>query len=309
MWWITVGSWLVAGLAVMQWLRRWQLAGGVTRQRFWRECRRVRGNMDGLLFWGAAFSLVTWPFTVAFDLAPPTLIRLQIPLAAVAILGTTGPVSFLVLGATAWHTVDICHVLRSHFPLLRAGAALNPMKLGTFANESLEPSGNLWMSEASESWFRQIVRMIEDAPLIIFDARSMTPYTRLELRHLLLSSQLPRVVIVGPVADPDFAWFLRTFDGVPVVTPSLLPSIARAAVSSRAALLEWYDRRRQAIGIAFGRYAQRQLEEPTSFQREIWLLGRPFSIEPTLAGLKGAPIDFTRDPDAAIQAQQYEEGG
>jgi hypothetical protein len=307
--WITVGAWLTAALTLVQWLGRWRLAGGVTWQRFWRECRRARSNMDGLLFWGAVLSLITWPFTFAFDLVPPTLIPLQIPLAAAAMLGTTGPVSFLVLGATAWHTTDICHVLGSHFPLLRAGAALDPMKLGVVADEWLGPSGNLWMSEASESWFRQIVRMIEDAPLTIFDGRSMTPHTCLELRHLLLSSQLPRVVVVGPVDHPDFAWFLRTFDGVPVVAPSLLPSVVGAAVASRAGLLEWYDRRRQAIRIAFGRYAQRRLEDPTAFQREIWLFGRRFSIEPTSVGLNGTSIDLTHNDDPAIHARQHEQGG
>lgn len=307
--WIIVGSWLIVAVALAQWLRRWGLAGGVTRQRFWRECRRTRGSMNGLLFWSAVLSLVTWPFAVVFDLAPPALISVEIPLAATAILGTTGPVSFLVLGATAWHTVDICQVLLSRFPLLRAGAALDPLKLGAVADESLGPSGNLWMSEASESWFRQVVRMMEDAPLSIFDARSMTPHTRSELRHLLLSSQLPRVVVVGPVADADFAWFLRTFDGVPVVAPSLLPNVVGAAVASRAALIDWYDCRRQAIGIAFGRYAQHRQEDPTTFQRELWLFGRTFTIDATLVCLNGAPIHRTDVHDAVIRARQHEQGG
>lgn len=255
MWWLTIAAWVVAVGVFCAWLGRWRFAGGLTAGRYWRECRRTRRNMQGLTFWAGWLALVTWPFSVVLDLAPPEVLPLQIPLAVTAILGTTGPVSFLILGSAQAGTVDLCATLGHRFPLLRAGVALDPLKLGAIADHALGPTGNLWTSETFEPWTRQISRLIEDAPLIIFDARALTPHTEWELQRVLLSPDLPKLIIVGPIGDERIAAFFERFDCVPVVADRVLPDVISTATPSRACLLKWYERRRTGIARSLQRLA------------------------------------------------------
>src|SRR6266849_1798278 len=243
----TVFCWFTVILSFIRWQACWRLAGGITFDKFMRECRRASGNMQGLLFWSGIASIVLLPFNLMFDLAPPQLIHLQIPLTITVILGTTSPVSFLVLGPSGWSTSETCSRLAGDFPLYRAGAAIDPMKLGAVLDHSLGPSGSLWMSESHEPWFRQLIQMIEDAPIIVFDGRVLTDNTVWELFHLLMSPQLPKVIIVGPVGNEALREFLHGFDGVPIVAQNILGEVIKAAAGSRVRLLEWYARRRRAI--------------------------------------------------------------
>jgi hypothetical protein len=194
----------------------------------------------------AILGLVLLPFSIAFDFIPPPLIPLTVPLSLTAIFGTTGPVSFLVLGPSRAETAETCEKLVHSFSLLRSAAALNPLSLGAILDHQLGPSGNVWMSEGGEPWQHKVKRLIEDAPLVIFDGRKLTSHTIWEIFHLLSSGQLCKVVVVGPVEGFLLPDFLHRSDLVPAVTLDLLPGVLRAA-ATRPKLLSWYGRRRRTI--------------------------------------------------------------
>lgn len=159
MWWVAALSGLITILTLLQWLACWRLAGGVTVSGFLRECRRSRGNMQSLIFLTAIAALVFSPFGIAFDLMPPVLVPLEIPLALAAILSSTAPPSFLVLGPSIVQTASLCGGLSTGFPMLRAAAALDPMKLGALADYTLGPSGNI------ESDVRGMIASFKLAPV------------------------------------------------------------------------------------------------------------------------------------------------
>jgi hypothetical protein len=232
--------------------------------------------MHGLIFLCGVFALITLPIAAPLDMMPPQLVPLQIPLAAIAILGTTGPVSFLVLGRSLWSTTELCASLLFRFPRLRAGAALDPLKLGALADHNLGPSGNLWMSQSSESWRTKLIRMIENAPIVILDARTMSHSTWWELSHMLLSNELPKLIVVGPVRDESLSGFLARFGGIPVITTSVLPAVIQAACGSRGALEEWYARRRVALGLALDAYRPGPQSSISPWSLECWLLQKRF---------------------------------
>src|SRR5215469_9038641 len=171
--WIVLLGWMAAALTLAQSRARWQLIGGVTVRRFLKECRRIQGMGHALLFWSAVLSLVTLPFAIIFDFIPPPLIPVQVPFALTAILGTTGPTSFLVLGPSSWQTINVRASLRRRFSFLRASAALDPMELNFLADHELGPDDNLW-KVSGQPWRRHVAQLMEDAPLIIFDGRQIT---------------------------------------------------------------------------------------------------------------------------------------
>jgi hypothetical protein len=218
------------------------------------------------------FSIVILPFAIAFDFIPPALIPLEIPLGITAILGTTGPVSFLVLGPSRAETSETCGRLVGSFGFLRAGAAVDPMALGAVLDHELGPSGNLWMSEGGGSWMHKVAEMIEDAPLVIFDARVITKHTRWEFFHLMTSVHLSKVILVGPVGDPSLARFLEEFDGLPVVDLSSLTGVVKAACT-RSKLLKWYDRRQHSICLALQRLQTQRAYVESSMRNESFASG------------------------------------
>jgi hypothetical protein len=116
--------------------------------------------MQGRLLLAGLFSIVSLPFAIAYDLMPPALIPLQIPLALTGIFGTTGPVSFLVLGPSRSETSETCGRLVSGFSLLRAGAAVDPLALGALLDHQPGPSGNLWMGPGGRSWQDKLVERV-----------------------------------------------------------------------------------------------------------------------------------------------------
>jgi len=241
-----VGNWFVTAISFARWWHGWQLAGGVTVARFWAECRKVIGNTRSLRFLVAIMTILLLPFNIAFDLAPPELIPLQLPLALTSMLLLTCPVSFLVLGPSRPSTVEVCSRLVWRFAFLRPAAAINPRELGKLAQFSMGPSGNIWINNPSQ-WQLKVARLIADTPLVVFDARTMNHATCWELQHLLLSPDLPKVTIVGPVQGRAFQDLLRRFGAVPVVDVRVVTKVIDAACGSRNELEAWYDRRRRAI--------------------------------------------------------------
>jgi len=244
--------------------------------------------MQGPIFLSGLFALISLPIAAPLDMMPPQLVPLEIPLAAIAILGATGPVSFLVLGPSVWNTTDLCASLLFRFPRLRVGAALDPLKLGLWADHNLGPDGNLWMSEG---WRTKLVKMIENAPLVILDARTMSPSTWWELSHILLSNELPKLIVVGPVRDEGLSGFLTRFGGIPLITKSVLPAVIQAACGSRGALEEWYARRRVALGLALDAYRPGPQASISPWSLECWLLQKRFEESlPSLVELHSRPM-------------------
>ena len=244
--WIVLLGWMGVALTLVQARARWQLAGGITVRRFMKECGHIQGMGHALLFWSGIFSLVVLPFAIIFDFIPPPLIPVLVPFALTAILGTTGPTSFLVLGPTRGQTINLCSSLSGRFSFLRASAALDPMQLGYLDDQELGPSENLW-KETGRPWWRHVAQLMENAPLIIFDGRHITENTRWELFHLLMSPHLCRGIVLGPVEDYIIAEFLHDFGGIPVIREHVLLDVVKAAASSRKHLLEWYERRQITI--------------------------------------------------------------
>jgi hypothetical protein len=268
--WMAVLFWLAAILSIVQWSARWRLAGGFTVRRFSQECYGNLGNMQGPMLLAGLFALVVLPFSVAFDFIPPTLIPLQVPLALTAILSTTGPVSFLVLGPSRGETSETCGKLNRGFILLRAGAAVDPVRLGAVLHHELGPSGNLWMGAGGRPWQYKVAQMIESAPLVIFDARVINRSTRWEFFHLLTTGQLAKTIVVGPVGERGLAMLLRNSNFVPIIEIQLLCEVAKAG-ATRAKLLKWYTRRRYAIRLALQNFREQPRPEPTEMEFETWL--------------------------------------
>ena len=244
--WMTTGTWLAAILTFVQWRSRWALCGGVSLRGVLREGSRSLGSMQGLMLLAGVFSIVTLPFSILYDLIPPSLIPLQVPLALIGLFGATGPVSFLVLGPSRGETSETCGRLLFAFPLLRAGAAVDPIKLGALLDHQLGPVGNLWMGSGGGSWQEKLAGLVRDTPLVVFDGRVISNSTRWEFFHLLFSGQLAKVVVVGPVGDTAIAAFLQRTKIVPVVELHVLSNVLKATATRRK-LLNWYSRRRYSI--------------------------------------------------------------
>jgi hypothetical protein len=96
-------------------------------------------------------------------------------------------------------------------------------------------------------WHAKVARLIAEAPLVVFDARTMNHSTCWELQYLLLSADLAKVTIVGPVQGLAFRDLLGRFDAIPIVDISVVTKVVRAACGSRDDLEAWYGRRRRAI--------------------------------------------------------------
>ncbi len=244
--WMTAGTWFAAILAFVQWRTRWALSGGVSLRGVLREGSRSLGSMQVLMLLAGLFSIVTLPLSILYDLIPPVLIPLQVPLALTVLFVATGPVSFLVLGPSRAETSETCGRLLFAFPLLRAGAAVDPARLGALLDHQLGPAGNLWMSPGGGSWREKLAGLVRDSPLVIFDGRVFSDSTRWEFFHLLFSGQLAKVVVVGPVGDTAIAAFLQRTTIVPVVELHVLSNVLKAAATRRK-LLNWYSRRRFSI--------------------------------------------------------------
>lgn len=204
----TWGTWILALIAIQRWGLGASVIPLVTNvgQSFWaragREALRSLLTPNVLLLLSGAAAVCQSTILRSYDLCPPLLIPLLLPLGISAMFTAVTPVSFLVLGPSDYKTARLCNRLRKRFFWFRTASALDPVQLGAVVEGTLGP--DIIRMFGARPWLEQLKPRLEDAAFVIVSGHKLTGCTRQEIDLLMSSPLHAKTIVVEPLCG-DFA--------------------------------------------------------------------------------------------------------
>lgn len=182
----------IIALALAKWWRTNLLYGGIKYQAIkpWsKNCLR-----SGYLWYGLTV-LLSSPFILALDLAPPMLVELNFLGGVFIMLLVLLPPTFLFLGVSSEATGDLRFVLLKAQPLLKSLSALNPWVVRDQDWDNIR-------SHEEHAWFPHVIELTGFCPIIVMDIRASSTQLRRELAFVLRQPNAQKTIFLGHSSDP-----------------------------------------------------------------------------------------------------------
>jgi hypothetical protein len=236
---------IVMCIGLGNWYCTVRLAGGMRAGAVWQTIRHTSRSIKLPLLTSCALGIVSAPFTVIFDLAPPLIIFSWFLGSIALLLFLCLPPGILLLGPSLPSTASLTHVIRGAKPLLRTVVMVDRMRLGAVNDGGMAAENISAADSRLSTWTRHVCEAVAMALLVVIDIREPSESIRMEISLLLDSSRRYKVIFFGTSTDPLLEFNLDGFAARRSMTEPELRDLIRSSTRSRPALLAFYAANRE----------------------------------------------------------------